>query len=89
MIAWPFDSNLKNCISFYNEVAVSAYLYVSFLLTDYLDLSVFPISDYVSWTLTSILMFTIFLNLLIVLKDFALTAFAYIKRIRQTNQLQI
>jgi hypothetical protein len=89
MIAWPFDSNLKNCISFYNELAVSAYLYVSFLLTDYLDLSVFPISDYVSWTLTSILMFTIFLNLLLVLKDFALTAFAYIKRIRKTNQLQI
>jgi len=32
----PFDDKLENHINFFNEVMVSAYLYVLMMLTDYL-----------------------------------------------------
>jgi hypothetical protein len=37
LVAKPYDSKIINVISFYNEVAVSAYLYTAFLVSDYLE----------------------------------------------------
>ncbi len=33
----PYDSNLTNTITFINELSVSIYLYISLLLSDYLE----------------------------------------------------
>ena len=38
VVVWPYDTNSMNYISLFNEVAVSAYLYTSLMLTDYLDM---------------------------------------------------
>lgn len=59
-----------NLLSFYNEASVSIYLYLAFLLSDYLDsqflddkaATVAPLRLLIAWVLTSLLMFTIFIN---------------------------
>ena len=38
LVSWPYDSKSMNYFSLFNEVAVSLYLYVSFLLNDYFDI---------------------------------------------------
>jgi hypothetical protein len=38
--ARPYDSRAVNIITFANEVAVSVYLYLAFMLSDYLDTQV-------------------------------------------------
>jgi hypothetical protein len=68
----PFERKSVNIISFYNELAVSLYLYVTLLLSDFLDTQV-PDNDddstarpflrlYLAWILTGILILTIFIN---------------------------
>ena len=73
-------------MAFYNEVAVSVYLYVAFLLSDYLETQINDNQALVdsfrlvfAWILTSLLIFTIFANLLHFLIDMAIAGFKYLK----------
>jgi hypothetical protein len=90
IVAWPYDSNSMNIIALINEVAVSVYLYISFLLTDYLD-TMSAIIDYshtkdiLSWFLTSILMLTILINTIYTFYQLGLRVFAYCRRVRERN----
>jgi hypothetical protein len=91
IVAWPYDPNSMNIISLINEVAVSVYLYISFLLTDYLDTTSATIEyshtkDILSWFLTSILMLTIFINTIYTLYQLAVRLFAYCGRVREINR---
>lgn len=83
-----------NIMSFFNEVAVTGYLYVSFLLTDYLDLmidasDVYHTKDTLSWFLTSILMFTILVNTNYTLYQLAVRLCAYCRRVRESNREEL
>jgi hypothetical protein len=40
LTARPYESRAVNIITFVNEAAVSAYLYLAFMLSDYLDTQV-------------------------------------------------
>jgi hypothetical protein len=69
LLAKPFDSYIANFISFFNEVAVSAYLYMAFLLSDYLETQLPEDKSALSnlrlnfsWILAGILMLTVFIN---------------------------
>jgi hypothetical protein len=91
IVAWPYDPNSMNIISLINEVAVSAYLYISFLLTDYPDTMSATIDyshtkDILSWFLTSILMLTIFINTIYTLDLLTVRLFAYCRRVRERNR---
>jgi hypothetical protein len=78
-----------NILSFYNEASVSIYLYLAFLLSDYLD-SQFPEEDgqatvaslrlLIAWILTSLLMFTILINFIYAVYRVSGSAIRYIKR---------
>jgi hypothetical protein len=66
----PFDSRALNIIAFFNELTVSLYLYVAFLLSDFLETQINDdelLADSLrlnlAWILTSFLIFTIFVNL--------------------------
>lgn len=37
LISQPYETKLINALSFFNEVMVSIYLYLTLLLTDYLE----------------------------------------------------
>ncbi len=93
-VAWPYESNSMNIMSLINEVAVSVYLYISYLLTDYLD-SMSATFDYshtkdtLSWLLTSILMVTIFINTIYTLYQLAVRLCAYFRRVRERNREEL
>ena len=83
-----------NIMSLFNEVAVTCYLYVSFLLTDYLDSMIEPADvsdtkDTLSWFLTSILMFTILVNTIYTLYQLAVRLCAYCRRVRESNREEL
>ncbi len=77
-----------NLLSFYNEASVSIYLYLAFLLSDYLD-SQFPddkvatvaqLRLLIAWVLTSLLMFTIFINFVYAVVRITSSVIRYAKR---------
>ena len=82
----PFESKAINIISFCNEVAVSIYLYIAFLQSDYLD-SQLPDDELVlsnlrlnfAWILTGILILTIFINFVFALATISISVFKYLK----------
>ena len=86
LVSKPFESKTINIISFCNEVAVSVYLYIAFLQSDYLD-SQLPDDKLVllnhrlnfAWILTIILILTIFINLVFALVTIAISVFKYLK----------
>jgi hypothetical protein len=87
LVAKPFDRKIINIISFYNEVAVSAYLYTAFLLSDYLETQLREEKSVISnlrldfaWILTGILMLTIFINIVFTLVSIGISAINYFKR---------
>jgi hypothetical protein len=73
-------------MSFCNEVAVSVYLYVAFLQSDFLETQV-PDDKLVlsnlrlnfAWTLTGILVLTIFINFVFAMVSIAISVFKYLK----------
>lgn len=83
----PFDSKSVNIISLYNEVAVSVYLYMSLLLSDFLDTQ-FPDNELVitnlrliiAWTLTGILISTILINFLFAFFGIACSMLKFLKK---------
>ncbi len=85
-----------NFISFYNEIAVSSYLYFAFMMTDFLDSQVQDDSELqqlanlrlsLSWILTCLLLFTILVNFLFFIANLAWNIFKYLKRkIRSTEK---
>ena len=83
----PYDSRAVNIISFYNEVSVSLYLYLAFMLSNYLETQ-FPDNNdeliaslrlRIAWILTILLMFTILINFLYTLFKIFYALFAYLK----------
>jgi hypothetical protein len=82
----PFDSKAANIISFYNEVAVSLYLYSGFPLSDYLDTQFFDDENLVAnlrlnfaWVLAGILILTIFINFAYTLVKISILIFKFLK----------
>ena len=84
----PFNNKLVNIISFYNEVAVSLYLYVMFLLSDFYDTEVTDNDDdstaanfslNLAWILTGLLILTIFINFMFAFVNFTISVFKYFK----------
>lgn len=100
LISTPFDSKLVNIISLYNEFSVSCYLYLAFLLSDYLD-SQLPDNDElvalmrlrIAWILTGLLIFTLFINFGFTLIKIATSLFSCLKRkvmdIRRQNSVEL
>jgi hypothetical protein len=83
--AKPFETRVANIISFYNEAAASLYLYSGILLTDFLETQVEEsqlanLRLKISWALTGILIFTIFLNLVHALRKIILSLVRIIKK---------
>jgi hypothetical protein len=81
----PYNSKTVNVISFYNEVAVSLYLYVALLFSDFLESQIGddkPINSLrliSGWILTSLLILTIFVNLVFAFVNIAIDVFKYFK----------
>jgi hypothetical protein len=81
----PYNSKTVNIISFYNEVAVSLYLYVALLFSDFLESQIGddkPINSLrliSGWILTSLLILTIFVNLVFAFVNIAIDVFKYFK----------
>jgi hypothetical protein len=79
----PYNSKTVNIISFYNEVAVSLYLYVALLFSDFLESQIGddkPINSLrliSGWILTSLLILTIFVNLVFAFVNIAIDVFKY------------
>ena len=69
----PYESNLKNFLTFINEFAVSIYLYFCLLLSDYLECQFTSSEDVLqaklglSWTLTLLLCVVIGINFIAML----------------------
>ena len=69
----PYDSKLTNVIVFINEVAVSIHLYLSLLLSDYLECQFTSDDDFLkakialSWALTVLLCVVIGINVIVML----------------------
>lgn len=66
----PYDSKLTNTITFFNELAVSAYLYLVLMLSDYLESQhsqsnqLFQNRTKIGWAITILICFVIAVNLL-------------------------
>ena len=66
----PYDSRLTNAVTFFNEVAVSLYLYLSFLLSDFVqaqsteieEIKVLEFRLLISWIMTILLTVVVALN---------------------------
>lgn len=82
LVAKSYSSKSENYISLFNELAVSAYLYVLLMLTDYLETTDTSTREILSWMLTSILMLAIFVNLVYTLVNMSISVFAYLRRMR-------
>ncbi len=82
LVAKPYSSKSENYISLFNEFAVSSYLYVLLMLTDYLETTDISAREILSWMLTSILMLAIFVNLVYTLVNMSISVFAYLRRMR-------
>jgi hypothetical protein len=86
LLSKPFESKAINIISFYNEVAVSVYLYVALIISDYLEtqlpndkLILSKLRLYFAWILTGILIITIFINFAFTVVNIAISLFKYLK----------
>ena len=84
--ARPYESRAVNIITFVNEAAVSIYLYLAFMLSDYLDSQVIdnqPLLSYlklqIAWVLTCLLLLTILINFLFTIVNLLTAVFRYIK----------
>jgi hypothetical protein len=87
LTARPFASRAVNIITFANEAAVSCYLYLAFMLSDYLDSQVIdnqPLLSYlklqIAWVLTCLLVGTILTNLIFALFQILSEIFRYVKK---------
>jgi hypothetical protein len=66
----PYDSKLTNVVTFFNEFAVSIYLYLSFLLSDFVqarstdieEMKVLEFRILISWIMTMLLCIVVALN---------------------------
>ena len=72
----PYETTLLNLLSFFNEISVSIYLYLTLLLSDYLESQLISTDDgtqlltvrtHVAWILTLLLSSVILINCLYVL----------------------
>ncbi len=86
ILSKPFDSKIVNIISFCNEFAVSVYLYLAFLISDFLETQVPDNEPRIenlrlnfAWILTGILILTIFINLTYALVTIAISMQKYFK----------
>jgi hypothetical protein len=92
-IAWPYDSNSTNIILLTNEVTVSVYIYIIFLMTDFLEtiteasagIDHSHMRETLSLLLTSILMLIVFLNSIYTFYQIAIRLIAYCRRVRERN----
>ena len=92
-IAWPYDSNSTNIILLTNEVTVSVYIYIIFLMTDFLEtiteasasIDHSHMRETLSLLLTSILMLIVFLNAIYTFYQIAIRLIAYCRRVRERN----
>jgi hypothetical protein len=82
----PYESRAVNIITFINEAAVSIYLYLAFMLSDYLDSQVIdnePLLSYlklqIAWVLTCLLLVTILINFIFAMVRIATKTFTYVK----------
>ena len=87
MKARPYESRAVNIITFVNEAAVSCYLYLAFMLSDYLDTQVIdnqPLLSHlklqIAWLLSCLLLGTVLINFLFPLFLFVAAIFGYLKR---------
>jgi hypothetical protein len=75
-----------NIITFVNETAVSCYLYLAFMLSDYLDSQVIdnePLLSYlklqIAWLLTCLLLATILINFIYAIVQIVIATVRYAK----------
>jgi hypothetical protein len=87
LTARPYEIRAVNIITFVNEAAVSCYLYLAFMLSDYLDTQVIdnqPLLSYfklqIAWLLTCLLLGTVLINFLFALLLIVVAIFKYLKR---------
>jgi hypothetical protein len=93
----PFESRAVNIITFVNEVAVSIYLYLAFMLSDYLDSQVIdnePLLSYlklqIAWVLTCLLLATILINFIFALVHIVQALSRYVKsKITCTRKVEL
>jgi hypothetical protein len=92
-IAWPYDSNSTNIILLTNEVTVSVYIYIIFLMTDFLEtiteasagIDHSHMRETLSLLLTLILMLIVFVNAIYTFYQIAIRLIAYCRRVRERN----
>jgi hypothetical protein len=79
LVSKPFESKTINVLSFCNEVAVSVYLYIAFLQSDFLETQLpddkLVLQDLrlkLAWILTGILILTIFINFVFAIVSIAI-----------------
>jgi|LauGreDrversion4_2_1035121.scaffolds.fasta_scaffold647176_1 hypothetical protein len=66
----PYDTRLTNVVTFFNELAVSLFLYLSFLLSDFVqarssdieEIKVLEFRLLISWIMTMLLCIVVALN---------------------------
>jgi hypothetical protein len=82
----PYESRAVNIITFVNEVAVSIYLYLAFMLSDYLDTQVIEneallsyLKLQIAWVLTCLLLAIILINFIFALVHILQALFRYLK----------
>lgn len=86
-----------NIITFVNEAAVSCYLYLAFMLSDYLDTQVIdnqPLLSYlklqIAWVLTCLLLFIIFINFIFTVVNLVRGAIRFVKsKIKCKRKIEI
>ena len=82
----PFETKALNIISFYNELAVSLYLYIAFVLTDFLETQVSKEEEIahlrliLAWILSGILALTILINFIFAFVHIISSVFTFLKR---------
>ncbi len=86
LTARPYESRAVNIITFVNEAAVSCYLYLAFMLSDYLDTQVIdnqPLLSHlklqIAWLLSCLLLGTLLINFLFALLVIGAAIFGNLK----------
>ncbi len=91
----PYASKMLNTLSFFNELSVSIYLYLSLMLSDYLeyqfintDVDSITVRNNLAWIITLLLCIVIVVNCLhtLVMKIIYVTSFISLRRKKANSQ---
>ena len=86
LLSFPYDSNGVNIITFFNEIAVSTYLYLTMLISDYSETmfnSQAEVQSFrlkIAWMIAGLLILVIAVNLMFAMFNILTSWYSMIKR---------